>query len=167
MKPTALFSLLVMTLAPLAAVSGCKDNDLWDELPAEVSQFITQYFPNSSIDSFTSSATTYHVRISDGPGLTFNRECRWEAINGYGMPLPKVLLFDQLPPALYSYLEGTENLGDVFSIERERMTYSVVLLSTTIHYNVATESITSDQADAKTEHKFDDISIGSGQIRVV
>lgn len=155
MKPTALFSLLVMTLAPLAAISGCKDNDLWGELPAEVSQFITQYFPNSSIDSFTSSATTYHVRIADGPGLTFSHNCLWEAINGYGLPLPKVLLFDQLPPALYSYLEETDNLGSVFSIERERNMYSVVLLSTTLHYNVSTEEITSDQTGATAYYHYD------------
>jgi hypothetical protein len=58
------------------------------------------------------------------------------------MPLPQVLLFDRLPPSLYSYLEETENLGNVFSIERDRTTYTVVLLNETLSYDVATEQIT-------------------------
>ena len=128
MKVKTLFSILIMVVTPLTAVmSACRDNEPWGELPSEISEFI---------------ATTYHVRIINGPGLTFNKKCEWEAVNGYGMPLPQVLLFDRLPPSLYSYLEETENLGNVFSIERDRTTYTVVLLNETLSYDVATEQIT-------------------------
>ena len=143
MKVKTLFSILIMVVTPLTAVmSACRDNEPWGELPSEFSEFIAQYFPNSGIEDFSESATTYHVRIINGPGLTFNKKCEWEAVNGYGMPLPQVLLFDRLPPSLYSYLEETENLGNVFSIERDRTTYTVVLLNETLSYDVATEQIT-------------------------
>lgn len=66
------------------------------------------------------------------------------------MPLPQVLLFDQLPPALYKYLEETENLGNVFSLERNRSTYTVVLLDETLSYDIATQQITgSDRVEAQ------------------
>ena len=129
----------------LLAFAGCKDSEPWNELPDKISNFITQYFPNTGIESFSESTTTYHVRMSNGPGLTFNKDCDWEAINGYGMPLPQVLLFDQLPPALYKYLEETENLGNVFSLERNKATYTIVLLDSTLTYDIQTQDITGSE----------------------
>lgn len=130
------------------AFSACKDSEPWDDLPEKISNFVTQYFPNTGIDSFSESSTTYHVRMSDGPGITFDKDCQWEAINGYGMPLPQVLLFDQLPPALYKYLEETENLGNVFSLERDATTYTVVLLDSTLSYDIQTQIVTGSDRQA-------------------
>lgn len=148
MKPLSLFNILMMAVTPLLALmSSCKDNEPWDQLPDPITQFINQYFPNSGIEGFSDSPTTYHIRISDGPGLTFDKDCQWEAINGYGMPLPQVLLFDQLPPALYKYLEETEDLNQVFSIERNARTYTVVLLDSTLYYDIHTQQITGSDAE--------------------
>lgn len=147
MKLSTLFNFLMMAVTPLMVIcSSCKDSEPWDQLPIDISQFISQYFPNSGIDSFSESPTTYHVRITNGPGLTFDKDCDWEVINGYGMPLPQVLLFDQLPPALYKYLEETEDLNEVFSIERNRKTYNVVLLDSTLYYDIQTQEITGSDA---------------------
>ena len=143
MKLKTLFTILIMTVTPLTAVmTACRDNEPWGELPEEISEFINQYFPNSGIEDFSESATTYHVRIISGPGLTFGKDCKWEAISGYGMPLPQVLLFDQLPPALYNYLDETENLDNVFGLERDRAHYPVVLLADTLTYDISTQQIT-------------------------
>lgn len=142
MKLNSLFNIVMLVVAPFMAVlQSCHNDEPWDKLPMEISQFITQYFPNSGIENFSESATTYHVRITDGPGLTFDKNCKWEAINGYGMPLPQVLLFDQLPPALYKYLEETESLNEVFSVERDSSDYTVVLLDSTLIYDIADQQI--------------------------
>lgn len=67
MKLKSLFTLLIMAVTPLTAVlSACRDNEPWGELPSEISEFITQYFPNSGIEDFSESAPTYHVRIING-----------------------------------------------------------------------------------------------------
>lgn len=96
MKITIVFNVLHMAVTPLMALfSSCKDEQPWDELPVDISRFISQYFPNCGIESFTTSPTTYHIRISNGPSLTFDKDYRWESINGYGMPLPEVLLYDR------------------------------------------------------------------------
>lgn len=148
MKLKSLFAVILMAVTAITgSLYGCKDNDLWGDLPTEISQFITQYFPGSDIDSYSESANTYHVRLKDGPGMTFNKSYDWEAINGYGMPLPEVLLFDQLPPALYSYLEETSNLGSVFTMERDKSSYTIVLLDSTLSYDIETEQITGTPAE--------------------
>lgn len=140
-----------MTVTPMIAVVSCHDSQLWDELPTDIAHFITEYFPNGAIDSYSSTPTTYHVRITDGPGLTFGKDCRWEAINGYGMPLPEVLLFDQLPPALYQYLEETQSLDQVFVLERNAREYTLVLLDSTLTYDIATEVISGNTSQSSSD----------------
>lgn len=146
MKITSILRIIAIIIVPFVSLSSCKENQPWDELPSEISKFITQYFPNSAIENFSETTSTYHVRISDGPGLTFDKDFSWEDINGYGMPLPQVLLFDQLPPALYKYLEETSNLDGVFSLERDTRTYTVVLLESTLIYTIETQEINGTEA---------------------
>lgn len=137
--------LAAMALAALAwGAGGCRHTDEWDEVPGPIKEFVNQYFPFSQLESYNESGATYHLRISDGPGLTFDRNCSWIAIDGYGMPLPQVLLFDQLPPALYDYLQESENLNGVFSIERDTAFYSVTLLDSTLRYSIDTGALVSN-----------------------
>ncbi|MDE6469084.1 MAG: hypothetical protein K2L28_09365 [Muribaculaceae bacterium] len=123
-------------------VTACRHSDLWSEMPAEISLFVTHYFPFQELQSFDKGAATYHVRIDDGPGLTFDSECAWIAIDGYGMPLPQVLLFDQLPPKVYDYLQETEQVGGVFSMERDKMSYTLTLLDDTLTYYIDSGELT-------------------------
>lgn len=129
-------------------ISACHNNDLWDEMPSEIAEFVSAYFPGSSINSFTQSGDTYRVRVSDGPGITFDKNYKWIAIAGYGMPLPKVLLFDQLPPELYTYLEGAQQLDSVFSLDRDSKSYIVTLQYSTLTYDIATGEIEGTRPDA-------------------
>ncbi|MDE6040679.1 MAG: hypothetical protein K2F99_03790, partial [Muribaculaceae bacterium] len=56
---------------------------------------------------------------------------------------PQVFLFDQTPPKLYSYLQGTSALNSVFSIARNSTEYTVTLLDSTLIYNIASQEISS------------------------
>lgn len=117
---------------------ACSHADIWSELPPDISSFIVQYFPNSQLQSYTHNAGSYHVRIDGGPGLTFGASYNWTDIDGYGMPLPQVLLFDQLPPKIYDYLQETEQLNAVFSISRDATDYTLILLNNSLIYTIAT-----------------------------
>lgn len=57
------------------------------------------------------------------------------------MPLPQMLLFDQLPPRLYNYIQEMEELNGVFSISRDGDVYYANLLDTTVKYNVKTDAL--------------------------
>lgn len=127
-------------IAVLLCISsaGCHNSSYWDEMPSEISDFISHYFPFSQINSYSNSGGTYHVRITNGPGLTFGSDYAWEAIDGYGMPMPQVLLFDQLPPAMYDYLQESEQLNGVFAIERDSQYYTATLMESTLRYDITT-----------------------------
>lgn len=133
--------LLIISLL-LAALTGCHSNDIYDEMPQQIQLFISQYFPNSEVQSFSRSGAIYHIRIANGPGMTFDEKYAWTNVNGSGTPLPQVFLFDQLPPAVYEYLQETSRLDAVFAAERTDKTYTLQLLDSTITYDIATRQIT-------------------------
>lgn len=139
--PYKLFAVLLI----FALFTACKDSE-YTALPDKIASFVTQYFPGYSVDSYSNTGSLYHVRLKNGPGLTFNHDQDWISINGYGLTLPQVLLFDQLPPDLYVYLEETENTENIFSVERDGFAYTLVLLNETIKYDIATSKITVDTA---------------------
>ncbi len=139
--------MIIFTAVVLTGVSACKNSELWDEMPSAASSFITQYFPMSELSSVSKNSTGYHVRIDNGPGLTFDSEGKWEAVDGYGMPLPQVMLFNELPPKFYAYLQEAEELNGVFAISRTTRIYTATLLKQTLTYEINTETITGTTPD--------------------
>lgn len=126
---------------------GCSDNEeVYKEIPQEITSFISQYYPNGAVESFATSDNQYRVVLKDGPTLVFNKACLWQMVNGNGSVIVQNFLFNELPPELYAYLQETENLGQVFSVSRTSTDYTVVLLQYTINYNVETGKITGDEA---------------------
>lgn len=127
----------------LAVMTACSDNPVLNsDMPREIQSFVTQYYPNTAVIDYSHSNGLYHVRLKDGPGMTFNDDYAWLSINGYGYPLPQVLIFDQLPPALYMYLQETETTDQVFAADRDVSTYTLQLLESTLTYNIATQTVT-------------------------
>ena len=125
-----------------ATLWACSDNEAYDELPAPIVTFITKYWPNPVIDSYVQpSADEYEVVIKNGPSLTFDGNYSWTEVDGNGLPLPQIFLYDQLPGTLYDYLEAGSYLGSVFKVERDSQTYSVELLNFDIKYDVATGAV--------------------------
>ena len=125
-------------------LSNCSNGNLYDEMPSEIQTFISQYFPNAPLESFTSSNNTYTVNLKGSATLTFDSDCKWIKLDGNGSTLPQVLLFDDFPPALYEYLQETENTNNVYVAVRNSKIYTVELLDYTITYDIATGQITGD-----------------------
>lgn len=115
-----------------------QNNDLWSRVPTQIARFVDRYYPNSQLQSYDHSGATYHLRLSNGPGMTFDASYSWVDVDGYGMPLPQVMLFDQLPPALYEYLQATSQLNSVFSMERDVPEYRLSMLNSTITFSAET-----------------------------
>lgn len=141
-----IYSLILLCTAMAFGVQSCSDNDLYDEMPTAVNKFISHYYPNSALASFSETKTGYIAVIKNGPGITFNKDCFWTSINGYGSVVPQVFLFDELPPALYEYLQGTEQLDNVFIIIRDSKTYRLQLLNSTLAYDIDSGRLTGSDA---------------------
>lgn len=127
----------------VAVMLGACSSDASDELPSAVSQFVTQYFPGVSVKSYNElSDGGCVVQLSGGPTMRFDADDRWVDIDGNGSRLPQVLMYDQMPPALYVYLQGTEQQSDVFAVKRDRDYYKLTMLDTVLTYDIATGKIT-------------------------
>ncbi|MDO4319206.1 MAG: PepSY-like domain-containing protein [Bacteroidales bacterium] len=122
-----------------ACLTSCQDSDNYRSLADPVATFVSQYWPNADIESYTHPTSgSYIVIIKNGPKIVFDSSMSWTEIDGNGMPLPQVLLYDQLPSPLYRYLEETENTSSVFMLERTPRQYSVTLLNSSLTYDIST-----------------------------
>ena len=141
-KRTKHFCYLFGIILAALAFNSCNDSDDYSGIPSEITEFLVHYYPNTAVESFSHSGTVYHVILKNGPGFTFNYDCEWTDMEGYGMPFPQVIMFDELPDALYRYLEETENTGSVFAVSRDASHYTVDLLNSTLTYSTDSGKIT-------------------------
>ncbi len=123
-------------------LASCHNMDKWDEVPQDINDFVTQYYPGVAYSSFSETGSGYSLRLRNGPAITFNSNCDWTSINGYGMPVPQVFLFDRMPPALYQYLEENTVLNDVFYVSRDAKEYVLETSQDKIVYTIETGDIT-------------------------
>ena len=126
----------------VSVLCSCTDNEAYDDVPEPIITFITQYWPNPVIESYSQpSANKYRVDIKNGPSLEFDGEYSWTEVNGLGMPLPQIFLYDQLPQKLYDYLQTGEYLNQVFEVERNSTTYSLDLQTIDLYYDISSGTI--------------------------
>lgn len=131
----------------LLATFGCNNNDgVYNAIPREISSFVDQYYPNSEVQTFTSSGNLYRLVVKNGPTMLFDKTYSWEMLNGNGNTLPQNFLFNELPPEVYAYLQETEDLNEVYSVERNSKDYIIVLLDYTLTYDISSGDITGGEA---------------------
>lgn len=136
-----LFSLILGIM--VLAFGACSSNDeVYNDMPQDITEFVAQYYPNTKVASFTETDATYRVVLDDGPTIVFDKTCQWEKLDGNGSVVVQNFLFDELPPELYEYLQNTDGLNQVFSVTRDSKDYTVVLLNQTLTYNISTGKIT-------------------------
>lgn len=140
-------SVLIPMLIGIIFLGACS-NDLWDEVPTPITSFIEQYFPGSGVKEYTPTDNSYKVKINNGATLVFNSEYLWTMIDGNGVRLPEVLIYNQLPPALFNYLQGIEQQSAVYSMSRDASYYKLTMEDTVISYEISSGKVT--YPDGKT-----------------
>lgn len=137
---------LLLFVAVAMIVASCHNDSEYDLLPPGAANFISQYWPDPYIDSVTKTSNgNTQVVVKNGPTITFGRNDEWVEIDGNGLPLPSVLLFDLLPPTLYDYIESGEYLNQIFEIERDARKYEIDILNGDITYDIVTGQISEDR----------------------
>lgn len=133
----------IFLIGVFMAFFACSDS-LWDGLPEPVSNFITQYFPGQAVESegWNDDSTVYTVKLRGSDMITFDKVLSWRSVNGRGATVPQMFLFDELPPALYEYLQAMESLKDVYRVERTNSSITIELLDSAVIYNLKSGKIT-------------------------
>lgn len=124
-------------LIAMTFMSGCSDqyNDAWDALPETIAEFVSRYYPEAAVKKYVEDDGQYYVSIKNGAEIIFNSDYQWTSLNGRGGTLPQIFLFDELPPTLYSYLQETEEVDDVYTVSRDAAGYKVKTNSEIISYS--------------------------------
>lgn len=135
-----LASAFLTIMSIIMPLTSCSDSK-WGDLPSPIANFVSEYFPSSSVESYSENNGQYYVKIKNGPSIKFDGSYAWCSIDGEGATLPQVLLFDELPPTLYQYLEETESLNSVYELNRDARQYEVELFDTALTYTIATGEI--------------------------
>ncbi len=117
--------------------------DVWGEIPSTITNFVTKYFPNTGISSYSEKGGNYFVQVQNSASLQFDTNYDWTVINGNGSPLPEVLIYDQLPQDAYNYLEETEQTSQVYELNRNEKTYTIKLYNSLLEYDITSHTIRS------------------------
>lgn len=141
--------LLTIILPAVLVLCACHSNHYYDELPRPIAEFLSSYWADPDIESYSQpSADRYIVIIKNGPSLIFNGDYLWTEIDGNGLPLPQIVLYDQLPTDLYDYIESGSQLNQVFSLSRDPREYRVSLLDSNLVYDIQTRTVRTVESPA-------------------
>ena len=66
----------LFTIVGLLILLSCSSS-LWDELPGPISEFLSTYYPSSTISSYSEHNGEYYVTVKNGASLTFDSNYHW------------------------------------------------------------------------------------------
>lgn len=135
---------ITLCLSLLVIPAGCASDDR-EDVPGPVAQFLSKYFPLQAVTQCSYDNDTYHVKLRNSTALTFDDRYHWISVNGYGDTLPEMLLFDELPPALYNYLQELSLTSQVYAVTRDSFLYHVMLLDSSVTYDISSGIVTPDE----------------------
>lgn len=107
----------ILAVISIVMFIACSDT-LWDELPSEISTFITTYYPNSGISNYSEKDGGYYVTIKNGASMVFDSNYDWILVNGNGVPIPVIFIFNEMPK-IYQYLEAREMTSDLMEADNQ------------------------------------------------
>ncbi|MDE7473060.1 MAG: hypothetical protein K2M68_05680 [Muribaculaceae bacterium] len=136
-------------LSVILGTTACESND-WADVPSPVASFLHEYFPLQNVSECNHTEDGYHVKLHNSVAITFDRDYSWTSVNGYGNTLPEMFLFDQLPPAMYAYLQDLSLTRQVYSVTRDKFDYKVALLDYSVTYSIDRGTVTPDNTDNST-----------------
>ena len=139
------WSMIVALLAGIS-LSGCA-NDAWEDVPSKAYDFCMEYWPEYAIQTYGNVDGVQVVVIKGAATVYFDQASQWIKIDGNGGTLPPMLMYDQLPGPLYTYLEQVEAVRAVYILARNATSYEVTLANQTVTYNVETGEITGSQVE--------------------
>lgn len=146
MKRIAHIAALMLSIVMMSACSD-QYNDAWDSMPQGIAEFVSRYYPQAAVNKYLEEDGQYYVNIKNGAEIIFNSDYQWTSVNGRGGTLPQIFLFDELPPTLYSYLQETQEVDDIYRVSRDAAGYRVRSSTTIISYSF-TSGITTEPAES-------------------
>lgn len=135
-------SLSFLALMVIVVLMGACNNNVWDELPSPIANFISEYFPFGEVNTYTVTKDGSVVTIKNGATLKYDNNYEWTDVNGNGQILPEQFLYDNLPPVLYNYIQEMEADNSVYRVIRTDRIIKVEFHDSEVEYDETTGTIT-------------------------
>lgn len=135
---------IITSFLAVITLQSCA-NDAWEDVPSTAYDFCMEYWPEYAIQTYGNIDGVQVVVIKGAATVYFDQASQWIKIDGNGGTLPPMLMWDQLPGPLYTYLEEIEAVRAVYVLARNATSYDVTLSNQTISYNVNTGEITGSE----------------------
>lgn len=137
---------LRLLLPLLLAISAC-GSTLWDDVPEPIRQFISTYWPGVTVSDYQENTDgSYQATIKNGASLAFDSNYQWTRIDGRGVPLPPILIYNEMP-TIYQYLEAREQTSDLLLAVSSPLTITLTFTDFTLQYDKSTSAIRMVVAD--------------------
>lgn len=118
--------------AMVVILMACSDS-LWNDLPAPISQFITTYYPNTAIAQYSDDDNQYRVVVKNGPVMTFDSEYKWTMVDGNGVPLPVIFVYNEMPD-VYQFLLARDETDTVMKAVNTPRAIYITLTDRNLEY---------------------------------
>ncbi len=141
---TLISSIVLLFSLTIGLVACGDDNDYTGNVPTQIQEFVSEYFPDQAISDYSDNGSVYRVKLHNSAAISFDDNYKWLSVNGYGNTLPQMFLFDQLPPALFSYIQEMQAVEGVYSVTRDSASYTVSLINSTVTYDIKTGVVHGD-----------------------
>lgn len=125
----------------MPTLTYCSDENDIEALPGKIQRFVSKYYPEISVENYTFTNGVYGVGLHNSAYLTFDSSMAWTSVDGRGSTLPQMFLFDEMPEAVYQFLESTDALGLVYSATRTSAGFSLHLQNQDIEYDSASGTV--------------------------
>lgn len=135
-------SIGLISLLGLILLMGACNDDVYDELPESVAKFVSEYYPFSTVSSYSMNGDNYVVKMHNGATLVFDRNLSWIDFDGNGVTLPENFIYNCLPESLYSYIQETQATSGIYRVTRDSEQITIYLEDTYFVYILATGQIT-------------------------
>lgn len=134
--------IFLIGLFSVSLFTSCDNEDVLNTPDGKIQYFVSQYFPGIGIDSKSTLADgDIQVVLKKSATLLFDKNGSWISVDGNGVTLPAVMLYDQLPDILYNYIVESEDTEGVYRIFRNSEIYVVNFIDSSVQYEIASGKI--------------------------
>lgn len=129
----------IIAIIGLLLLMACSSS-LWDEVPQPITKFIAEYWPGATVSSYNERSDNYYVTVKNGASIVFDANYQWTKINGNGVEIPSILIFNEMPK-VYQYLEAREQTTGLMAAENRPRVVILTFNDFILQYNKDTSDI--------------------------
>lgn len=119
---------LVIGIISIVSLSSCKPSNIQpNDVDSKIANFVTTYFPGTTIVSCIYQHYEYDVKLNDGTDLDFTKKMEWEEIDCEHSNLFSEVPSELIPEAILTFVRNTYPNNKIVKIAKDGTRWEVEL----------------------------------------